>query len=131
MIASQAARVDFHTRFKSSEKAKFGGSCRRACGFRRVQECRRTAAPMKLNDFAARVDQRGHLRDFFFEIIEVYFSLVMIQRDDGGATADTSRAFHKRECESTAKDRARRDCSRGFVGQFRPGQNPVNLVAGG
>ena len=51
---------------------------------------------MKLNDFAAWVDQRRHLRDFLFEVIDIGLALGMIQRDDRGAAAEPAKRFTER-----------------------------------
>ena len=75
---------------------------------------RRAAAPMQLDDFAFRIQPRGHLRDFVFQIIQIRRALRVVFGDDGGAAAKPAERFAERDMKINRKVAFGFDCFRRF-----------------
>jgi len=100
----------------------FADDCPPSRGFgRATKNVGETGRPSEsLDNFASRIEQLGHLRNFAFEIIDIGVALFVIKRDDGGAAAN-SRGVSQTNMEIEREAAFRFGCFwKIFSGQFRP-----------
>src|SRR4051812_5995604 len=72
MVAGKATGIDFDASFDVFRKSEMAmDDFSQAPDFVWRKERRRTAAPVELHDFAARIEQRAHLGHLFFEIVYI------------------------------------------------------------
>src|SRR5262249_13697605 len=96
VIFGQAARIDFDTGFDVFGESEMAmDDVAETADFVRRKESGRAAAPMELGYFAPRLEQCGHLRHFFFEIVDVGLALLVIEGDDGRAATKPAKSFAK------------------------------------
>ena len=100
MVAVQPARVYFDTGFEVVGKSEVAmNDFTELADFIRVEKRWRAATPVKLDGFAAWIEQRGHLGHFLAQVLDVSHSLAVIQRDDSGAAAVPTQSFAKGDVE--------------------------------
>src|ERR1051326_3594521 len=85
VVSRQAARINFNTSFDIFGESKmaiddFPKAAKLICR----KKHQRAATPMKLGNFAARIEQCAHLGHLLFEIVNVSLSLAVVQGDEIG-----------------------------------------------
>ena len=91
--------------------------------FVRREKRRRTTAPMQLDDFAFRIEPRGHLRDFLFQIIQIRQALRVVFGDDGRAAAKPAKRFAERNVKIDGEVATGLIVFGNFFSEFRPGES--------
>ena len=104
VVAGEAARINFHPGFNVVRELKMlFDDPAEPSDLIRMQESGGAAAPMQLDDLAVGIHLRGHLRDFMLQVIEIGFTLRMVEGDDRGATAEPTEGLAKRDMEIKGK----------------------------
>ena len=118
MLVCETARVNLHSSLDVIGKSE----CFPDDSTRALQKRRRPTAPVKLHDFAPWIDKRAHLHDFFFEMIQVGLSPVMVTSDDGRATTIPTERFTKRYVKVQRKVALAAIVLKDSIGKLRPAQ---------
>ncbi len=93
VFAREPARINFNSGLDVVGELKiFVDDAAELADFVGREKCRRAAAPMQLDDFAFRIQPRGHLCDFFFEIIQIRRALRVVFGDDRRAARKTQQS---------------------------------------
>src|SRR4029078_5161732 len=93
-----------------------------ASDFLRRKKSRGASTPMKLNNFAPRIEKFGHLGHFLLEIIDIVLALAVIGSDNGRATAKPAERLTEWNMEVQRKVALCPVICQNALRQFRPGE---------
>src|SRR5207245_195428 len=131
MVAPDSARVNFHAGFDVvGEREAAMDDVAEAADFIGRQERGRAAAPVELDQLAARIEQRAHLGHFLLQISEVSLALAVVEGDDGRAAAKPAKGFAEWDMEINGEVALRSVVLQDALRQFLPGE-PVRELRGG
>src|SRR5258708_35918534 len=100
MVAGEPAWINLHARLDITRESEvFVDQVAELADFVGRQKCWRAAAPMKLDDLSAWIDQSAHLADFPVQVAEIRITLAVIEGDDCGAAAKPTKRLAEWDME--------------------------------